>query len=268
MVEQVPSKDLLSELLDVLRSYHDGRCYACGWSLAAEQSKGCIPGDCSYRPPEVHPSYKQWRERMEVMTRVQHAITHPQQYSSHEPPDDRPTDEALARFSTWLAREMPTSTVIGDPNWWARKLLNAAYVYLPGSSQPPPADRCDVCTKPLPPIGAWSMPSCPDCQDLLEGLGQLMGDFADREQTIKAGWLERAINLICARPAQPPVPEPKFKVGDRIEWTNMLKNTFVGTVLKIVTVAPEYEIQFDDRTRGVRSETELRATSTKPDEQS
>jgi hypothetical protein len=86
MTDPVPSNSLLTELLDVLRSYHDGRCFACGWSLAAEQGKGCIPGDCSYRPPQVHPSYKQWRERMEVMTRVQHAITHPLQCSGHEPP--------------------------------------------------------------------------------------------------------------------------------------------------------------------------------------
>lgn len=71
----------------------------------------------------------------------------------------------------------------------------------------PKSDQCEVCSKPLPPVGSWSMPSCPDCQDLLEGLGQLMGDFADREQTIKAGWIERAINLICARPSQPPAPE-------------------------------------------------------------
>jgi hypothetical protein len=79
------SNSLLTDLLDVLRSYHDGRCYACGWSLADGRSTGCIPGDCSYRPSEVHPSYKHWRERMEVMTRVIHAITHPLQYSGHEP---------------------------------------------------------------------------------------------------------------------------------------------------------------------------------------
>lgn len=77
----------------------------------------------------------------------------------------------------------------------------------PVATHEPPADRCEVCTKPLPPVGTWSMPSCPDCQELLECLGQLMGDFADREQTIKAGWIERAINLICARPAPPPRSE-------------------------------------------------------------
>lgn len=69
-------------------------------------------------------------------------------------------------------------------------------------SRLPKPDHCEVCSKQLPPASAWSMPSCPDCQELLEGLGQLMGDFADRDQTIKAGWIERAINLICARPSK------------------------------------------------------------------
>lgn len=71
----------------------------------------------------------------------------------------------------------------------------------------PKSDQCEVCRKLLPAVGAWSMPSCPDCQELLEGLGQLMGDFADREQTIKADWIGRAIDLICARPSQPPAPD-------------------------------------------------------------
>lgn len=71
----------------------------------------------------------------------------------------------------------------------------------------PRADQCEVCDKPLPPIGEWSMPSCPDCQHMLDGLGEMMADLADREQTIKADWIGRAINLICSRPAQPPAPE-------------------------------------------------------------
>lgn len=80
----------------------------------------------------------------------------------------------------------------------------------------PRKDHCEVCANPLPPVSAWSMPSCPDCQDLLEGLGQLMADFVDREQTIKADWIGRAINLLCARASQPPGELPAFKVGDRV----------------------------------------------------
>lgn len=77
---------------------------------------------------------------LEHIVRCQQAAVEKMQ-STHEPPaDDRPTDEHVARFSNWLAREMPTGTVIGDPGWWARKLLNAAYVYLPGSSSQPPGE--------------------------------------------------------------------------------------------------------------------------------
>lgn len=28
------------------------RCEICNWPLAKEQAKGCIPGDCSYRPDD------------------------------------------------------------------------------------------------------------------------------------------------------------------------------------------------------------------------
>lgn len=34
----------------------------------------------------------------------------------------------LQRFTAWLVKEMPAGTVIGDPQWWARKLLAAACV--------------------------------------------------------------------------------------------------------------------------------------------
>lgn len=34
----------------------------------------------------------------------------------------------LKRFTQWLEKEMPEGTVIGDPLWWARRLLAAACV--------------------------------------------------------------------------------------------------------------------------------------------
>jgi hypothetical protein len=63
-----------------------------------------------------------------------------------EPRDGWPTDEHIARFGKWLAQEMPAGTVIGDPNWWPRKLLNAAYMYAapPASKQPPSPDAVDA----------------------------------------------------------------------------------------------------------------------------
>lgn len=47
------------------------------------------------------------------------------------------TDEHLARFSTWLATQMPAGTVIGDPNWWAKRILAAACVTAPEWAEQP-----------------------------------------------------------------------------------------------------------------------------------
>jgi hypothetical protein len=74
----------------------------------------------------------------------------------------------------------------------------------PGPSQPPLDGQCDICVKPLPPVAEWSMPSCPDCQQVLESLGEIMADFIDRDQTSKAEMICSAVNLICSRPVRPP----------------------------------------------------------------
>lgn len=72
------------------------------------------------------------------------------------------------------------------------------------ASNEPRADGCEVCAKPLPPVGAWSMPSCPDCQEVLGFLGELQADFAERDRTQKAEMVGNAIRLICSRTAPPP----------------------------------------------------------------
>lgn len=59
-----------------------------------------------------------------------------------------------------------------------------------------------------------------------------------------------------------PPPGAKFKVGDRVEWTNLLNNTFTGKVTEVRS-EPRYIVQFDDRTVHQLAEGELRATSTK-----
>lgn len=46
----------------------------------------------------------------------------------HEPSPSHSADH-LQRFTDWLVREMPAGTLIGDPTWWARKLLAAACVF-------------------------------------------------------------------------------------------------------------------------------------------
>lgn len=45
-----------------------------------------------------------------------------------EPTSAPHSGDHLARFTEWLVKEMPSGTVIGDPQWWARKLLAAACV--------------------------------------------------------------------------------------------------------------------------------------------
>lgn len=30
----------------------EGRCMCCGWPLAVDVNHGCVPGNCSYRPPK------------------------------------------------------------------------------------------------------------------------------------------------------------------------------------------------------------------------
>jgi hypothetical protein len=71
----------------------------------------------------------------------------------------------------------------------------------------PKSDYCELCTKPLPPVGAWSMPTCPDCQDTLEFLGRLQAGYVEMDQTHKADAIGNAITLMCRRTASPPVPE-------------------------------------------------------------
>ncbi len=111
-------------------------------------------------------------------------------------------------FEAWLNSPASYPAVSHDnpyTDWQTQHLYEAwCASWSARATLEPRADLCEAYAKPLPPVGAWSMPSCPDCQELLEGLGQLMGDFADREQTIKADWIGRAINLICARASQPP----------------------------------------------------------------
>jgi hypothetical protein len=85
------------------------------------------------------------------------------------------------------------------------------------SSHEPKSDQCEVCRKPLPPVGAWSMPSCPDCQEVLGFLGELQADFAERDRTQKAEMVGNAIRLICSRTAPPP-RNVQGAIFDRLGW--------------------------------------------------
>lgn len=39
------------------------RCVICEWPLAESRDKGCVPGDCSYRPREGSPEWIRIQER-------------------------------------------------------------------------------------------------------------------------------------------------------------------------------------------------------------
>lgn len=59
----------------------EGRCGACGWTLAKSQADGCVPGDCSYRPVLLTQK-SQRRANLEYMKR--------------RPPADTPAPEGQA----------------------------------------------------------------------------------------------------------------------------------------------------------------------------
>lgn len=58
----------------------------------------------------------------------------------NEPLTTPHSDSHLERFSEWLVKEMPAGTVIGDPHWWARKLLGAACVFADEAPAQPPSE--------------------------------------------------------------------------------------------------------------------------------
>ena len=55
-----------NEELKRLRDYlWPATCEICGWSLAKSADEGCVPGNCSYRPPEGTDEYRRIQKRRE-----------------------------------------------------------------------------------------------------------------------------------------------------------------------------------------------------------
>jgi len=54
-------------LVEMVRYAAEGRCMICGWSLAPTVHRGCVPGNCSYRPDPDSREYPRWRQRTEVV---------------------------------------------------------------------------------------------------------------------------------------------------------------------------------------------------------
>jgi len=54
-------------LVEMLRSAAEGRCMVCGWPLAQTVHRGCVPGNCSFRPDQSSREYARWRQRTEIV---------------------------------------------------------------------------------------------------------------------------------------------------------------------------------------------------------
>jgi len=108
-----PSKDLVDSLME------DVQCFASAWSLVGGRfDRGNMLEDAEHQKAEL-------RDRL---TKV---------LATHEPESAPHSADRLTRFTEWLVKEMPAGTVIGDPVWWARKLLAAACVFADEMPTPP-----------------------------------------------------------------------------------------------------------------------------------
>ena len=57
-----------STLLEMIGLAASGRCMACGWPVRDSPVKGCVQGNCAFRPGEHTPEYQRWRRRTQILT--------------------------------------------------------------------------------------------------------------------------------------------------------------------------------------------------------
>lgn len=60
--------DMATTLLEMVGFAANGRCMACGWPLAESADKGCVQGNCSFRPSERDTEYGRWWTRTQTLT--------------------------------------------------------------------------------------------------------------------------------------------------------------------------------------------------------
>jgi hypothetical protein len=65
-----PERPPSGEMVMVLKSFAENRCYACGWPLAGSATNGCTPFNCSYRPSEQSAEHTAWLKKAREMERV------------------------------------------------------------------------------------------------------------------------------------------------------------------------------------------------------
>lgn len=54
-------------LLEMIRLADEGRCMACGWPLESSMKRGCVTGNCSFRPQDHEEPYRRWTERTRIL---------------------------------------------------------------------------------------------------------------------------------------------------------------------------------------------------------
>lgn len=64
----------LARMEELLRAFSKGRCYACGWTLAAKAEDGCIPFNCSFRPDERDSQHQEWLKRANEMEAIRREL--------------------------------------------------------------------------------------------------------------------------------------------------------------------------------------------------
>lgn len=59
--------DFALTLLDMVGSAASGRCMVCRWPLASSADRGCVQGNCSFRPHQESPEHQGWRQRTDAL---------------------------------------------------------------------------------------------------------------------------------------------------------------------------------------------------------
>ena len=96
------------------------------------------------------------------------------------------TEIIREEFTAWMRRELPANTIIGDPEWWARKILNAIAI-LDAKAEPDTANAVHQ-------IG-WIT------EDYKTDRSATTYDKAVSERWVNKGWPVSEIFLITKEPS-------------------------------------------------------------------
>jgi len=76
--EQISENQLLKAENEKLRGLvwlaDKGRCMKCEWPLESSPDKGCVPGNCSYRPHDGTVEHAKWAERNALIAKAREVL--------------------------------------------------------------------------------------------------------------------------------------------------------------------------------------------------